>query len=70
MLIYIIVLNYFREVARESKRLDSISRSPVFAHFSETLGGLATIRAYGASARLAGVATTDLTNNRTRCLST
>uniref|UniRef100_A0A7R9WD62 ABC transporter domain-containing protein n=2 Tax=Pseudictyota dubia TaxID=2749911 RepID=A0A7R9WD62_9STRA len=51
LIVYVVVLNYFREVARETKRLDSISRSPVYAHFSETLGGLATIRAYGASER-------------------
>jgi ABC-type multidrug transport system fused ATPase/permease subunit len=50
-IVYVRVLNYFREVAREAKRLDSISRSPVFAHFSETLGGLSTIRAYGQSGR-------------------
>lgn len=49
--IYITILNYFREVARETKRLESISRSPVFAHFSETLGGLGTIRAYGQTDR-------------------
>lgn len=49
--LYIKILNYFREVARETKRLESISRSPVFAHFSETLGGLGTIRAYDQAAR-------------------
>jgi len=49
--VYVKVLNYFREVSRETKRLDSISRSPVYAHFSETLGGLGTIRAYGQSNR-------------------
>ena len=32
---YFRILNYFREVSRETKRLDSIARSPVFAHFSE-----------------------------------
>jgi len=52
--IYVKVLNYFREVSRETKRLDSISRSPVFAHFSETLGGLGTIRAYDQSTRFIG----------------
>jgi len=51
MIVYIHLLNYFREVSRETKRLESISRSPVYAHFSETLGGLATIRAYGESRR-------------------
>ena len=33
--LYFKFLNYFREVSRETKRLDSISRSPVYAHFSE-----------------------------------
>lgn len=33
--IYFRILNFFREVARSTKRLDSISRSPVYAHFSE-----------------------------------
>ena len=45
--VYLKVLNYFRDVSRETKRIDSISRSPVYAHFSESLGGLSTIRAYG-----------------------
>ena len=49
--IYLKILNYFREVSRETKRLDNISRSPVYAHFSETLGGLTTIRAYGQPTR-------------------
>jgi len=51
MYIYVKVLNYFREVTRETKRLESISRSPVFAHFSETLGGLGTINAYDQASR-------------------
>lgn len=49
--VYYRILNYFREVSRETKRLESLSRSPVYAHFSETLGGLSTIRAYGEAAR-------------------
>ncbi|KAK8923037.1 Metal resistance protein YCF1 [Metarhizium anisopliae] len=42
---------YYLEAKRELKRLDSTSRSPVFAHFQETLGGVATICAYGAQER-------------------
>jgi ATP-binding cassette subfamily C (CFTR/MRP) protein 1 len=49
--VYFKVLNYFRNVARETKRLESVSRSPVYAQFSESLGGLATIRAYGQGTR-------------------
>ena len=45
MFMYFWAMNYYRQVAREIKRLDSVSRSPVFAQFSETLGGLSTIRA-------------------------
>ena len=44
--VYVAVTNYYRTVARELKRLDSISRSPIYAHFSETLGGLPVIRSY------------------------
>jgi ABC-type multidrug transport system fused ATPase/permease subunit len=44
---YFRTLQYFRQVSRETKRLDSVSRSPVYAQFSESLGGLTTIRAYG-----------------------
>jgi ABC-type multidrug transport system fused ATPase/permease subunit len=51
LFVYFKVLNYFRDVSRETKRLDSLSRSPVYSQFSETLGGLATIRAYGQTNR-------------------
>jgi ABC-type multidrug transport system fused ATPase/permease subunit len=51
MYVYFKILNYFRDVSRETKRLDSLSRSPVYSQFSETLGGLATIRAYGQTNR-------------------
>ena len=37
---------------REVKRLDSISRSPVYSSIGEALAGLATIRAYRCEERL------------------
>ena len=43
---YLRFLQYYRRTSRELKRLDSISRSPIFSSFSETLSGLATIRAF------------------------
>lgn len=37
---------FFNRTSLELKRLDSISKSPIYANFSETLGGLSTLRAY------------------------
>lgn len=37
---------FYRSSAREVKRLDALLRSNLYSHFSETLSGLATIRAY------------------------
>jgi ABC-type multidrug transport system fused ATPase/permease subunit len=39
----------YSAASRELRRMDSVTRSPLFTHFSETLVGVATIRAYGAS---------------------
>ena len=42
----------YRYSARELKRLSSIARSPIFAHFNETLSSLTTARAFEAQPRL------------------
>ncbi|KAF9269001.1 multidrug resistance-associated ABC transporter [Marasmius fiardii PR-910] len=44
---YLIVIRYYLASSRELKRLDSVSRSPIFAWFGESLSGLGTIRAFG-----------------------
>lgn len=54
--LYVRTLRYFRNLSREAKRLESISRSPVYAHFGETLGGLNSIRAYGLESAFAAEA--------------
>lgn len=44
--LYLWIQKYYLRTSRELKRLDSVSRSPVFAHFQESLNGISTIRAY------------------------
>nr|KAJ3413496.1 hypothetical protein HK105_002059 [Polyrhizophydium stewartii] len=43
---YFFVQLVFRNTSRELKRLDSITRSPLYASIGETLNGIATVRAY------------------------
>jgi len=54
LVLYIPVLIYYvdasgtyRATMREVKRMNSISKSPIFQSFGETLEGLVSIRAYG-----------------------
>ncbi|KAJ3406624.1 hypothetical protein HDU80_010829 [Chytriomyces hyalinus] len=49
--VYISVASRFLACQREIKRLDSITASPIYSMFSETLAGASTIRAYGADTR-------------------
>jgi len=44
--LYYVTQKYYLGASRELKRLDSVSKSPMFSHFSETLDGIQTIRAY------------------------
>jgi hypothetical protein len=37
---------YYRKSSIEVQRLESVTRSPVFNHFAETLNGCPSIRAY------------------------
>ncbi|PIA50779.1 hypothetical protein AQUCO_01200196v1 [Aquilegia coerulea] len=54
---------YYQTTAREAKRLDSISRSPVYAQFGEALNGLSSIRAYKAYDRMAKINGKSMDNN-------
>jgi ABC-type multidrug transport system fused ATPase/permease subunit len=51
LILYYYVQAFYRRTSRELKRLEALSRSPLYAHFSETLSGLPTIRAFGQQSR-------------------
>ncbi|KAJ3406891.1 hypothetical protein HDV05_005697 [Chytridiales sp. JEL 0842] len=52
MVFYYFFLILYRAASRELKRINSIERSPLNAHISESLGGLATLRAFKAEKRV------------------
>ena len=46
-IMYYLIGYFYMAGSRELKRLDSITKSPIYQHFTETLVGVTTIRAYG-----------------------
>ncbi|XP_038152385.1 canalicular multispecific organic anion transporter 1-like [Cyprinodon tularosa] len=44
--VYFFVQRFYVAASRQLRRLDSVSRSPIYSHFGETVAGLSVIRAY------------------------
>lgn len=53
LLVFVVTGLYFKKTSRELKRLEGITRTPVFNLFGETLNGLQTIRAFRMQNRFA-----------------
>ncbi|KAF9125108.1 Canalicular multispecific organic anion transporter 2 [Mortierella sp. GBA39] len=49
--LYVVIQAYYIRSSRALKRIDSVSKSPIYQHFSETLSGVTTIRALDANQR-------------------
>lgn len=49
--VYYRVQKHYLNTSRELQRLESISRSPIFSHFAETINGVKTIKAFGREQR-------------------
>ncbi|CBN77890.1 multidrug resistance-associated protein-like protein [Ectocarpus siliculosus] len=62
---FVHLMGFYMKTSREAKRLEAVTRSPVYSQLSETLDGLVTIRAFGKQHRFLGQFT-EVVNMNTR----
>ncbi|KAG0213872.1 hypothetical protein BGX28_003296 [Mortierella sp. GBA30] len=60
---YFFVGAYYITSSRELKRIESVTKSPLYSHFGETLIGVSTIRAFGVESRFMEEILVKLDNN-------
>ncbi|KAJ3073805.1 Multidrug resistance-associated protein 1 [Podochytrium sp. JEL0797] len=65
MVVYYFFQAVYRANARELKRLDALTRSPLYAHVSESMTGVSTIRAYREQTRFISKTDTLIDTNNT-----
>ena len=63
IMIYVMIQRYYIPTARELQRIESITRSPIFANFGEAVAGVATIRAYGKQRHFTSISDSKIRTN-------
>lgn len=63
-LIYYFIQRFYVATSRQLKRLESVSRSPIYSHFGETVSGVQAIRAYGQQDRFTRESETKVDQNQ------
>lgn len=64
VLIYFLLQRFYIPTSRQLKRMESVSMSPVYNHFGESLAGVQSIRAYGVSERFISESETRVDNHQ------
>ncbi|XP_027481055.2 canalicular multispecific organic anion transporter 2 isoform X7 [Zalophus californianus] len=64
---YVLMQRFYVATSRQLKRLESISRSPIYSHFSEMVTGSSVIRAYGRSQDFKAISDAKVDTNQRSC---